>query len=199
MTTGEGADQAVLPAPNRTFGAVGATLILLGGVACVLAFTALTWLRSNNIVIFDDLKFRKVHDLLNVLHTRTPKYIDYGVSRPYFSWLAWVLLTAVVVIGLLAVLPTPFAGPLRALGLIVALGSIGLTFWAIDLVSFSGPLARQLGSNNPGYTDYLSHAGPGFWVAAAGFLVMGIGALLGPRPVPQSIPPFQPSPPVQPS
>jgi hypothetical protein len=101
----------------------------------------------------------------------------------YFSWLAWVLLAAAVVVGLLAVLPNAFSGVLRVLGPIVGLAGVGLTFWAIDLASFSGPYARQLGSSNPGYSDYLNDAGPGFWLAAAGLLVIGLGALLGPRRV----------------
>lgn len=183
-----GTPHTVRPA-TRSFGVVGATLVLLGGVACVLAFTVLNWRSGDKVRVFSaaDAKFSNVHKELNQLHSQVPngfaKYVDYGVSRMYFSWLAWVLLAAAVVVGLLAVLPNAFSGVLRVLGPIVGLAGVGLTFWAIDLASFSGPYARQLGSSNPGYSDYLNDAGPGFWLAAAGLLVIGLGALLGPRRV----------------
>jgi hypothetical protein len=92
-----------------------------------------------------------------------------GLSKAYFGWLGWVLLAVVGVIALAANLPTPVSPGLRILGLVLGLGGAVVTLFAI-----------KIGSNDSFSYD-LKHGGVGYWVAIAGFVVTGIGAVIGPQ------------------
>ncbi|HET6875945.1 MAG TPA: hypothetical protein VFH38_00295 [Jatrophihabitans sp.] len=175
---------------TRTFGVVGFAVALIGAVLVLLSFTLLKWLHTDNTdSIFHNLgssKYSQLHDHLTTLQHEAAQggasqYIHLGVAPAYFSWLGWVLLAGCAVLALLAVLPSPLSPLLRVLGLLAGLAGVGLTLWAMDLVSVSGPLAAQLGSKAPGYTDWLRHSWLGAWFALAGFLLLGIGAAIGAR------------------
>jgi hypothetical protein len=184
-------------APARSaLGIPGLVLAVIGAALVVIAFTALKWLRKGSSgSFFEDTKdttFSKIHDGFDKLDKEIAssglsKYkgdLHEGVGPTYFGWLAWVLLAVTVVLAVLAVVPNPAAKLGRILGPIVALVAIGLTFWAIDLVRFSGQLKRLLEQNGqkaPSYGDFLKHANIGFWFTVGGFLLLGIGALLGTR------------------
>jgi hypothetical protein len=158
-----------------------------GAVLVVLALTVLTWFSTDKVSsVFraaGNRTFREVHHALEVTYDKIPAqlstYVDFGISRAYFGWLAWVLFAVAVVLAIIALLPTPAAPFLRVLGLLVGLAAAALTFWAIDLISLSGPVAKTI--RHPSYGDYLSHANVGFWFAVVGFLLIGVGALIGPR------------------
>lgn len=155
------------PAPYRTgtvalrFGIVGTVLAILGAVACIVSFTALTWFHEGND------KFSDLHDITSNRSAAT------GIGTVYFSWLAWVLLGVGIVTAILANIPSSLAMGMRPLAILVNLAGVGFTFWAVDF------------AHGPAYTFFLKHADEGFYVAAAGFLAMAIGSMIGPshRPV----------------
>lgn len=180
-------------------------VIAFGGLLLVIvSFTALHWYRGDSgSPVFQnnggDSTLRNVHALENRLHDAlnaagAGKYVSFGISRAYFGWLAWLLLVATVAAALLALLPSRHQRIFRPIVVVVALASIGLSIWAIQLFSLSGPVAVQLGNGNPGWTDFIGHAGVGFWVALVGFLLLGVGSALAvPEPTPASAPdPAQP-------
>lgn len=145
---------------GNSIGVVGSLLAVIGAAAIIVAFTAVNW--------FSDFG-TKNH--FSDLHKITNTTFGAGVAKAYFGWLGWVLLAVTVILALAANVPSAAAAALRPLGAVVALVSIGLTFWAIKLSS----------AGTPGYSEYLKHARVGFYLAVAGFLIAGIGALIGPH------------------
>lgn len=143
------------------FGVVGATLAGIGAVLLVIAFTAVQWFTQFGV---GSGSFSDVHDSIGNGGGGVS-----GVADSYFSWLAWLLAIAAVVVAIVANMPSPASGPLRALGAILAAAAIAVTFFAIRLTP-----ARA-------YTDYLKHVRIGFYLALLGFLLVGIGSLIGPK------------------
>lgn len=141
-----------------TIGVVGIIIAVIGIAAVVVAFVALKWIEGG-------AKFSDLHDLFS-----HPSPGGNGLSDAYFSWLAWALLVAVGLVALAANLPTPVSPALRVLGLVLGIGAAVVTLFAIKITS-----------DGPGLGEYLKHADPGFWVAMAGFVVAGIGAVIGPQ------------------
>jgi hypothetical protein len=171
---------------GRAFGVPGAALVVIGAILGVLAFTVLGWFRNKVGDVGSSSKstFSKVHDALDNAQNQAKelhvsKYLHFGISPTYFSWLAWVLLAAAVVLGLLAV-SSAGTGAVRGLAVLVGLAGAGLTIWALDLVEFDRGLPGEP-SNLPGFTDYIKHSGFGAWAAVAAFLLITIGAAIGPR------------------
>jgi hypothetical protein len=140
------------------FGVVGATFAGIGAVLLIISFTAVDWFSNGGPSHFGDIK-----DLIDG-NSRGAT----GVADTFFSWLGWVLLIVVVIVAIAATLPSPASGPLQALGAVLAAAAIALTFFAIQI--FDG---------TP-YSSYIKHASVGFYLALAGFLLAGIGALCGP-------------------
>ncbi len=140
------------------FGVVGATLAGIGAVLLVIAFTAVNWRGGAASSTFGDLG-----------NTLDVNGAANGVAHNYFGWLGWLLAVLVVTVAILANLPSAASGPLRALGAVGAAAAIAVTFFAINLYS-----------DHSGYFDYLKDARLGFYFALAGFLLAGIGAMVGP-------------------
>jgi hypothetical protein len=139
------------------FGVVGVVFVGVGAILLIIAFTALNWGRNNG-TSFSDL--HRVLDRVTGLS---------GLSTAYFGWLAWTLAIVLIVVGVAANLPSPASGPLRALGGIVGAAGIAFTFLALDFGAGTS------------YADTLKGARFGFYFALAGFLLAGIGALIGPQ------------------
>lgn len=157
------------PGPSYAFGAVGATVAVLGAVLLVVAFTVVDWFTHAT----DDgpSHFSDIHNLVKRLeHVNAAN----SVSSAYFSWLGWVLLGVAVLAAILACAPGSTSTPFKVIGVLAALAGIVLTFVAIDIVK-SGT------SGAPSYSDYLKHSRLGFYLAIAGFVLAGVGALIGPR------------------
>ena len=70
----------------------------------------------------------------------------------------------------MANLPTPASPALRFLGLLVGLGGAVVTLFAIKL----GHVLTNSATTS-------STRGVGYWVAIGGFVVAGIGAVIGPQ------------------
>jgi magnesium-transporting ATPase (P-type) len=146
------------PAGKRTFGSVGLAVTAIGAIAVILAFTVFDWFKhANGHAHFSDLK--TAADAGSGVATMT---------KLYFDWLGWVLLVAAVVTAVLACLPIVASKVWQLVGLLVGLVSVGLTFLAIK-------------GNGSSYSATLKQTTVGFYVAAAGFLVLGIGAAIGSR------------------
>ncbi len=151
------------PGGSRSFGVVAAVLAVVGAALGVVSFTTVNWFTGGDDSHFSDIK--------HLLSSGQAKQLASGFAKIYFSWLAWVLLAAVVISAILAAIPgvgTAF----RIIGVIVALGAIAATFVAIKFFNSKA---------NESYGQYLKHARLGFYLAVAAFLVAGIGAAVGSR------------------
>jgi hypothetical protein len=157
------------PGPSLSFGVVGTVIAAIGAALVIAAFTGLDWFTENSITVGNNAHthFSDIRKLLDVADP-----IAAGTAKFYFSWLAWVLFGVVAVFALLANLPSPLTTPFRIIGAISAAASIAITFAAIKLVNAS--------SNAAEYSDFLKHTHTGFYLAVGGFLLMGIGAVVGP-------------------
>jgi hypothetical protein len=157
------------PGPSLGFGVVGALIAAVGAVTVIVAFSALDWFTKNSITRGSNAHthFSDIHQLLNVADT-----IAAGTAKVYFAWLGWALLVVVAAFALLANLPSPLTNAFRIVGAIAAAAAIAVTFAAIKLVDTSASAAD--------YSDFLKHASIGFYAAVAGFLLIGVGAVVGP-------------------
>lgn len=142
--------------PPESKTAVGGFVVLvIGAIGVLLSFTALSWASAN----VDKAKFGDIHDSLSATGAS-------GLGATYFSWMAWALLAAAAVFAILANLPSGAQNYCRALGVIISLLGIGLTYAAVHNLKIS-----------------VSDLGAGFWVALIGFLLIGVSALVPSRPV----------------
>jgi hypothetical protein len=150
-------------ARTQSFGVVGAAIAIVGAAAVIIAFTALDWFKGGS---------SKVSDIKTVLDAAPSNDVS-GLANAYFSWLCWVLLAVAAIAAIAANAPSPASGPLRGVGVVVGLAGAVLTLFAIKLSS-SGP---------QGLSDYLKDARIGFYFAIVGFVVIAVGAAMGPRRV----------------
>jgi hypothetical protein len=141
------------------FGVVGTVTAAIGAILIVIAFTAVDWTNQ-----FSPSHSGDVSNALDAAGNNAG-----GLAKAYFGWLGWLLLVVTVVLCVAACSPSPAAQALRAVGAIAAAISIAVTFFAIRFGAF-GPFA-----------DYLKHARLAYYLAMIGFLLAGIGALIGPR------------------
>lgn len=152
------------PGPSQSVGVPGAVLTAIGAALVIVAFTAVNWFTKGTS------GHSKASDLHKILDDNKDAAVP--LSRLYFAWLGWALLVVVVILAVLAILPSPVSKAFRILGAIVAVLAIAATFLAIHLDS---------SDQSPAYSEYLKHARLGFYFAVGGFLLLGIGAVLGPR------------------
>jgi hypothetical protein len=142
------------PESNDTFGITGAVLGLLGGIAGIVALTAVEWFGGR----FNGLMFGDVRTLGTA-----------GFAAAYFGWLAWAFLIIGVVCAVLSSFPNPALRVLRIIGVVIGFAAAGLSF-----------LALQVNQSYP-YTTYLAAARVGFYLAVIAYILIGIGAAYGPR------------------
>jgi hypothetical protein len=145
--------------PTRSSPGYGLILAVVGGVLGVIAFTAMDWFKRPQ-------HFSDVRDSVQAAHDG---HFDTAVGSLYFTWLGWAVLAAAVVIAILATVPSSVNLGVRALGALLGLAGITLTFWAIKY--FHGPP----------YTAFLEHARAGFYVTLGAFLLTTFASLLGAR------------------
>jgi|GEM_PF-1177882 len=148
------------PRPPESKTAVGGFVVLaVGAIAGILAFTVLPW--ASNDGGGDSAKFGDIHTALSAANTG-------GLGGAYFSWLAWAALAAAVLFAIAANVPSGSQNYWRALGVILGLVGIGLTYGAIhDLHVGLGDVSAA------------------FWVAIVGFVLIAAGSLVPSRPVVQ--------------
>ena len=149
------------------FGVVGAVIAGIGAIA------RRHRLHRARVVHFRDRRRSEVQRCFRFVGTRR-RGRD-RVATAYFGWLGWVLLAVGAIAAIAGNLPTSASGAARALGALVGLAGVGVTFWAIKFVH-----------DDDSYTEFLKRADIGFYVAAGGFLLIAIGALMGPTSTPLS-------------
>jgi hypothetical protein len=143
----------------------GVVLVLVGAVLALLSFRVLHWYdvpASHDSS--GDVTFGKLRDSADQLGGA-------GLAAAYFGWLAWLLLLAGIGLGVAANLPTPLADPLRVSGFVVGLLGTGATAYAL------AQHFRATGSDH----GIFHNASWGTWAALAGFVLIALGAALGPR------------------
>jgi len=96
-----------------------------------------------------------------------------GLAKAYFGWLAWVLLVIAVIAAIAACVPSPAASALRLVGALLGVAGIVLTIFALKINKTS----------SPSFSYWFKHAAkaPSLYLALGGFLLIAIGALIGPR------------------
>lgn len=177
---------------EQRFGVVGVVVIAAGAVLGILAFTVLDWFRSNGDsfgagppLAFGDMPHRIDYLRSEFATLGGARYLHFGVSPLYFGWLAWVLLAAAVALAVAAVAPLGRTAAIaRIVAAVVALLGLGSTLWAIDYLSYDAAFAsraRAAGDQVPTLGLFLRHSSVGAWAALAAFLLVGAGALIGPR------------------
>lgn len=144
---------------NEEFGIVGMVLGLLGGVLLIVCFTALDWFKGG--ATFGD----------------TADFVDgnpaaaTGFASAYFSWFAWTFVIIAVLAAVLSSFPSPALRATRVIGVVAGFAAAGLSFLALQV------------SDGRSYLDWLKDARIGFYLAVIGFVLVGIGAAIGPRKV----------------
>jgi hypothetical protein len=155
---------AVYMAPtHRALGVVGLVISIIGAALVVISFTALNWLSGDDgFGGTDKVTFRNLHDLVG---SDAP-----ALPRLYFNWLAYALLVVVLVLAVLGNLPTGTHALWRVLGILGGFAGVIITFYSL----YNGGTTLS---------DIYKYGSTGFWLAMAGFFVMGVGAVVGPRRV----------------
>lgn len=143
---------------NEQFGIVGMVLGLLGGVLLIVCFTALDWFKGG-------ATFGKVADFVDNNPAAT------GFASAYFTWFAWTFAVIAVIAAVLSSFPSPALRAARVLGVVTGFAAAGLSFLALQV------------SDGRSYLDWLKDARAGFYLAVIGFVLVGIGAAIGPRKV----------------
>src|SRR3954447_26266099 len=94
----------------RAIGVVGALLVIAGGALVLVAFRFLDWYDSGGSAD----SAQKI--TFSELHGSADQLSGAGAANAYFNWLAWLLLIALVVLGVAATMPIPPADALRVVG-----------------------------------------------------------------------------------
>jgi hypothetical protein len=155
-----GSDPYATPTRREdTVGVVGLIIAAIGAALLLVSFLVVDWFSAR----LGHLDFSELHD-----GATSGDAGDTWIFKAYFNWLGWALLAVVIVVALAANLPTPVSPALRGLGALVGLAGAAVTFWAIKIPDV-------------GYSDVLKETRLGFYFAAGGFLIAGIGAVIGPQ------------------
>ncbi len=154
---------------ERTLGLRGIVLVLVGGVLLVVAFRLLDW-----YTVAQHAADRPGRITFGTLHGNADQLSGAGAANAYFDWLAWVLLIAVVLVGVAANVPTPFTDPCRVAGFLLGVVGAAATYFAIAQLH-NAQVAAGAVKHNVFYNSTW-----GMWAAFIGFVVAAIGAALGP-------------------
>ena len=163
---------------------VGATLLAIGAVLILAAFTVLNWFRDGSGFFAgagSHSTFGDLNDLIASTRRAAAEqgissHVSFGASAVYFGWLGWLLfLAAVVLTGLAVSRVGARRWFVKWLAAVVAAAGVGVSFLALNLVTFEGNAANN--ANAPSYGEFLGHSGLGAWAAIAGFVLIIVAAL----------------------
>ncbi|MEO9110425.1 MAG: hypothetical protein ABI368_09420 [Jatrophihabitantaceae bacterium] len=143
---------------RATPGVAGLILTGLGAILLIVAGTALNWFKGGGS--------SKLSDIRQVISNESSVN---AITKAYFTWLIWALIAVGVIAAIAANVPSPAATGMKVLGALVGFAAIILTFLAI-----------RIGQGFP-YSQVLKQTRTGFYIASIGFLLVAIGALVGPR------------------
>jgi hypothetical protein len=154
---------------RRGIGVPAVVLVLVGTALVVVSFRFLDWYDvPEHADSAGDITFSKLHDTADQLGGA-------GAASAYFDWLAWLLIIALIVIGVGASLPVPIADGLRVVGFLLGVIGAGATYFAIAQLHNA-----QLSAGAEKHS-VLFNSTWGIWAAFAGFLLAATGAGLGPK------------------
>lgn len=149
----------------------GLALTLVGAVALLVSFTWVNWYAGTSGADgIADIGF-------NDLHQNLEAFAAPAASTWYFGWIAWSLLIIVLLLGVGANLPNQAVNSLRVAGLAVGLTGAAWTYYA--LAEYIQAL-QDRGATSAGV---FTRAESGIWLAISGYLLVGVGAALGPLPI----------------
>lgn len=154
---------------GKRLGYPGIALVLCGAVLVLVSFTAVNWYAgSHGADAVSDIGFRDLHQNLSAFHAP-------GAATTYFGWIAWTVLILALICGFAANLPTAHANGLRVAGL--ALGLVGFAWTYYALAQYIQGLKDR--GVDAGVFD---NAGAGIYLALVGYLLLALGAAIGPLP-----------------
>jgi hypothetical protein len=153
----------------RSIGVPGAVLVIAGGGLLLVAFRFLAWYdtpaRADSA---PKITFSELHGSADQLSGA-------GAATAYFNWLAWLLLIALVLVGVAATMPIQPADVLRVAGCVIGVVGVAATYFAVAQLH-NAQVAAGGEQHNAFYNSTW-----GLWLTFAGFVVGAAGALLGPR------------------
>jgi hypothetical protein len=151
---------------------VGVTLVLVGAVLALAAFQFLDWydIAARGADTAQTSTFSDLQDNADQLSGA-------GSATAYFDWLAWVLLIALVCVGVAANLPIAPADILRIVGTVIGVAGVAATYFAV--AQLHNAQAAAGGTHHNAFYNSTW----GLWLTFIGFAVGASGALLGPRMV----------------
>jgi hypothetical protein len=183
------ADRPVLGRTASRHRNVPALLLVLGGAVLVaLAYTVLDWFHpetDGSFPIAGGSTLPDLHRLLVQIEDESRGVAGSAlVARYYFSSWVWLLFAAVTLAALVATVSNRMATTAGMIGTLLAAAAVVLTFGALRLSVVHDEAYAPFAL---GYGDFLSHATLGFWLAVAGYLLAGAGALFGPPRKPKPL------------
>jgi hypothetical protein len=153
----------------RTIGVTGALLVIAGGALVLVAFRFLEWYDSpGRTDATSKITFSELHGSADQL-------AGAGAANAYFNWLAWLLLIALVLVGVAATMPIQPADALRVAGCVIGVVGVAATYFAVAQLH-NAQVAAGGERHNAFYNSTW-----GLWLTFAGFAAGAVGALLGPR------------------
>ena len=160
------------PATGQRIGLVGMGLVSVGAIMLILSFTTLEWRRlsasrGDSVSKIDFVALRQ-----NLEHF--PAGGKPAATVAYFTWLCWVLLIALIVVGFAANLPSRSSNGMRLAGFF--LGMVGAAFTYYALSRYSQATHDLFGTSS----GALDNADVGIWFALIGYLLGSAGSALGP-------------------
>jgi hypothetical protein len=154
---------------RRRIGLPGAFLVIGGGVLILVAIRFLDWYDapahadSAPRITFSELR------------GSADQLTGTGTATAYFDWLAWVLIIALVGVGVAANLPVAAADVLRIAGFVIGIVGVAGTYFAVAQLH-NAQVAAGGERHNAFY-----HSAWGLWLTFVGFGAGALGAALGPR------------------
>ncbi|MGI8677303.1 MAG: hypothetical protein ACR2LX_01165 [Jatrophihabitans sp.] len=145
----------------QSFGWLGAIAIIVGAVLLLVAFFGVEWFDAAGTNDFAHLRSGVGDNVSAAI-----------IAKLYFGGLAWILAAVGFVLALLACVPSAASLGLRVFGAVAGFGGVALTLLSVRL--YTSPAVAT-------YGFFLERVKSGFYVAALGFLLVGVGAMIGPR------------------
>ncbi|TAM91933.1 MAG: hypothetical protein EPN43_03330 [Jatrophihabitans sp.] len=163
------ADLGEVQASASAFGFVGALVLVAGLLPVLIAITSASWFTGVPVNVGDKVflsPLQPTYDQVATLISRSSE--GSGLAGAYFGWLAWAMLGLLFACALAALVPSRVRTASRVIAPAVAVAAIVVTTLSLELV------------NGGDFSFWWRLRGTGYWLAVAGFAVMGVGAALGP-------------------
>jgi hypothetical protein len=155
---------------DRGFRPLGVVIVLAGALVTLASFGLLDWYDTSGRGV-DSAASSTFGDLRD----NADQLSGAGTATAYFDWLAWVLLIALVCIGVCANLPVRPADVLRIAGSVLGVAGVAATYLAVAQLRDA-----QVAAGGERHS-VLYNSTWGLWLAFTGFACGAVGAVLGPR------------------